>query len=90
MQDFENSNFCLLSCDDTLPGFAKFVVRFMIQMSKVTLCLDLLKRIRIARCTFNTINVMFQDFAVRTLEMTETTTGAEAENSIEVTIYYTI
>ena len=33
--DSEKSNFCSASVQADLPGFVRFVVRFMIQMSKV-------------------------------------------------------
>ena len=33
--DSERSNFCSASVQEDLPGFGRFVVHFMIQMSKV-------------------------------------------------------
>ncbi len=33
--DFESSNFCGDTLEDVLPGFPTFVVKFMIQMSRV-------------------------------------------------------
>jgi hypothetical protein len=35
LQDFEVSAFCGLAAVEDLPGFAKFVLRFLIQMSRV-------------------------------------------------------
>ena len=36
LQDTEKSTFCLPMMEEDLPGFRLFVVKFMIQMSKVT------------------------------------------------------
>ena len=39
LQDCESSVFCKAShISDTLPGFKKFVVQFMLKMSKVCTC----------------------------------------------------
>ncbi|VDH97034.1 Hypothetical predicted protein [Mytilus galloprovincialis] len=36
LQDFEKSNFCSDAARESLPGFAEFVLRFLIQMSKAS------------------------------------------------------
>ena len=36
LQDFEVSDFCGMAAVEDLPGFAQFVLRFLIQMSRVS------------------------------------------------------
>ena len=36
LQDFENSVYCGMATSQDLPGFSVFVLRFLIQMSRVS------------------------------------------------------
>ena len=84
----EQSVFCAPFLAEDFPGFLLFVVKFMIQMSKVThqphTDLDINTNLfrHIVKMSFP-----FKDFATRSLNMTEETPGVD---NMEVSTYLLI